>query len=314
MKAAVINEFGAANVLQIREVPKPVAGPGQILVEVHAASINPIDWKMREGQMAMRYGSDFPMILGWDVSGIVAESGEGVAGFKPGDAVFGRSDIGAGGCYAEYAVLNVATVVHKPAALSHSEAAAIPLVGLTVLNGLRACANLQAGQRVLIVGASGGVGTLAVQIAKNMGAEVTGACSHKNTALVTSLGADKVVAYDRDDPLRSDKPYDIVYDAVGALRYDDARRALTERGTYLTLVPVPGIDFFIPGQTEWQPGRAYFVAWFPKADDLRLLADWVVAGCLRPVIDSTFSLDDIRAAHERSETERAVGKIVVKVR
>jgi NADPH:quinone reductase-like Zn-dependent oxidoreductase len=153
-----------------------------------------------------------------------------------------------------------------------------------------------------------------VQIAKNMGAEVTGACSHKNTALVTSLGADKVVAYDRDDPLRSDKPYDIVYDAVGALRYDDARRALTERGTYLTLVPVPGIDFFIPGQTEWQPGRAYFVAWFPKADDLRVLADWVVAGCLRPVIDSAFSLDDIRAAHERSETERAVGKIVVKVR
>jgi NADPH:quinone reductase-like Zn-dependent oxidoreductase len=144
MKAAVINEFGAANVLQIREVPKPVAGPGQILVEVHAASINPIDWKMREGQMAMRYGSDFPMILGWDVSGIVAESGEGVAGFKPGDAVFGRSDIGAGGCYAEYAVLNVATVVHKPAALSHSEAAAIPLVGLTALNGLQACANLQA--------------------------------------------------------------------------------------------------------------------------------------------------------------------------
>lgn len=264
--------------------------------------------------MAMRYGDEFPMILGWDCSGVVTAVGEGVSDFAVGDEVFARSDVSTGRCYAEYAVLNTRTVVKKPASLTHEEAGSIPLVGLTAINGLRTCANVQPDQRVLIIGASGGVGTLAVQIAKNMGAHVTGVCSEKNLELVASLGADAVVDYNKADAFETDEPYDVIYDTVGARTYVEAKSALTENGTYLTLVPVPEIEFFIPGQTEWEPGKGYFVAWTPTAEDLRILADWVDEGKLRPVIDSVFTLDQIRDAHLRSQTDRAVGKIVVKVR
>jgi NADPH:quinone reductase-like Zn-dependent oxidoreductase len=314
MKAAVLDQFGPVEVMQVREIPKPLIKPDQILAEVHAASINPIDWKMREGQMAGRYGDEFPMILGWDCSGVVTEVGAGVREFAAGDEILARSDVSTGRCYAEFAALHPRTVVRKPKILTHAEAAAIPLVGLTAINGLQKCAGLQAGQRVLIIGASGGVGTLAVQIAKNMGAHVTGVCSGKNIALVASLGADDVVDYTQQNPLETDVPYDIVYDTVGVCQYDQARKALTDAGIYLTLVPVAGIDFFVPGQTEREQGRGYFVAWVPAAEDLQILVDWVEEGKLRPVIDSEYALDDIRAAHERSQTERAVGKIIVNVR
>lgn len=314
MKAAVLDKFGSVDVMQVRDVPKPEIAAGQVLVEVHATSVNPIDWKMREGQMAARYGSEFPMILGWDCSGVVTEVGEGVDRFAVGDEVFARSDVGTGRCYAEYAELNVGTVVRKPATLSHAEAASIPLVGLTAINGLFNCANLQSGQRVLVIGASGGVGTLAVQIAKNAGAHVTGVCSAANMPLVASLGADAVIDYNEHDALRTSEAYDIVYDTVGSRNYTEAKPVLTKNGTYLTLVPVSDIEFFVPGQSEWQPGRGYFVAWLPAAKDLQILADWAEQGQLRSVIDSEFTLDEIRAAHERSETGHAVGKIVVNVK
>ncbi|MGI9289767.1 MAG: NAD(P)-dependent alcohol dehydrogenase [Gammaproteobacteria bacterium] len=313
MRTVVLDEFGSADVLKLREVPEPTPGEGQVKIQVHATNINPIDWKMREGQMAARYGDEFPMILGWDCSGVVVELGDKVTEFALGDEVFARSDVGTGRCYAEYAVLNVATVVKKPRELSHLEAGSIPLVGLTALNGLINCANLRSGQRVLIIGASGGVGTLAVQIAKNIGAHVTAVCSAANMELVASLGADAVIDYNVDDPLMTNTLFDLVYDTVGVRSCEEARAALTGTGTYLTLVPVQGIDFFIPGQTEWEPGKGYFVAWAPTASDLQVLADWAAAGKLRAVIDSEFSLEEIKQAHLRSETERAVGKIVIRV-
>jgi NADPH:quinone reductase-like Zn-dependent oxidoreductase len=244
----------------------------------------------------------------------VTEVGEGVHDFTVGDEVFARSDVSTGRCYAEYAVLNTRTVVKKPSGLTHEEAGSIPLVGLTAINGLRTCANLQPGQRVLIIGASGGVGTLAVQIAKNMGAHVTGVCSEKNMELVASLGADAVVDYNKADAFETDESYDVIYDTMGARTYLEAKTALTENGTYLTLVPVSDIEFFMPGQTEWEPGKGYFVAWTPTAEDLQILADWTDEGKLRPVIDSVFTLDQIRDAHLRSQTDRAVGKIIIKVR
>jgi len=155
MKAAVLDQFGSVDVMQVRDIPVPTIGEGQILVEVHATNINPIDWKMREGQMAARYGSEFPMILGWDCSGVVTEVADDVEAFVVGDEVFARSDVSTGRCYAEYAALNVRTVVKKPSTLSHEEAGALPLVALTAINGLLNCANLREGQRVLIIGASG---------------------------------------------------------------------------------------------------------------------------------------------------------------
>jgi len=314
MKAAVIDSFGASVNLEVRELPKPGITPEQVLVEVHAASVNPIDWKIRDGLMAARYGADFPMVLGLDASGVVAEIGASVTGFAVGDEVYARSDNGPGKCYAEYVALNPSTVARKPAELSHVEAAGMPLAALTPLYGLRDCGHLQRGDRVLVNGASGGVGVFAIQIAKVMGAHVTGVCSAKNVDLVRELGADAVIDYTAEEVLMAGDRYDIIYDAVGALELAAALPALSESGTYLTLVPVPGIDFFIPGQTMREAGKGYFVAWTPHARDLDLLSGWVSSGDLKPVIDSEYSLDDIRAAHERSQTERAVGKIIIRIK
>jgi NADPH:quinone reductase-like Zn-dependent oxidoreductase len=314
MKAAVIDEFGPSSVLQVRDIPKPSTEPDQILVEVHAASVNPIDWKIGAGLMGDRYGNEFPMVLGLDVSGVVVEVGADVTEFTVGDEVFARSDNGAGKCYAEYVALNPRTVALKPPGLSHVEAAAMPLAALTPLVGLRDCGDLQPGDRVLIIGASGGVGIFAVQIAGIMEAEVTAVCSAANIDLVQELGADRVIDYTREDVLQAGEKYDIIYDAVGSQDAEPARQALRDGGVYMTLVPVPGIDFFIPGQTERVDGKGYFVAWTPHAADLQILSAWVEEGRLRPIVDSEYALDDIRQAHERSQTLRARGKIVIRVK
>jgi NADPH:quinone reductase-like Zn-dependent oxidoreductase len=313
MKAAVIDQFGPSSALQVRDIPIPEITADQILVEVHAASVNPIDWKIGQGMMGDRYGNDFPMVLGLDASGVVVKVGDSVTEFKQGDEVYARSDNGAGKCYAEYVALNPGTVALKPASLSHEEAAAIPLAALTPLIGMRDCAALKAGDRILIIGASGGVGIFAVQIAKLMGADVTAVCSTRNLDLVEELGADRVIDYTKEDVLCAGDDYDVIYDAVGAETYESAKPALKAEGLYLTLVPVPGIDFFIPGQTERATGKGYFVAWTPHASDLRILSEWVASGQLRPVIDSEYSLGEIRQAHERSRTLRAQGKIIIRM-
>ncbi|MFQ5635173.1 MAG: NAD(P)-dependent alcohol dehydrogenase [Gammaproteobacteria bacterium] len=313
MKAAVIDAFGSSSRLEIRDIRRPEIASGQILVEVRAAGVNPIDWKIREGMMAARYGDDFPMVLGFDVAGRVAEVGDAVTLFEIGDAVYARSDNGPGNCYAEFVALNPATVAHKPAELGYVEAAAVPLAGLTPLCGLRDCGHIASGDRVLLVGASGGVGTFATQIARAMGAHVTGVCSARNRDLVLELGAEAVIDYTSEAVLKDGDRYEIIYDAVGALDPAAARPALTEGGVYMTLVPVPGIDFFVPGESVREAGKGYFVVWTPRAADLDQLSAWVRGGQLRPVIDSEYPLDDVRMAHERSQTERAVGKIVIRI-
>ncbi len=313
MKAAVIDQFGPSSALQVRDIPTPEITVDQILVEVHAASVNPIDWKIRDGMMGDRYGKEFPMVLGLDASGVVVKVGDSVTEFKEGDEVYARSDNGAGKCYAEYVALNPGTVALKPESLSHVEAAAIPLAALTPLIGMRDCAGLKAGDRILIIGASGGVGIFAVQIAKIMGAEVTAVCSTRNIDLARELGADRVIDYTKGEVLQAGDDYDVIYDTVGAQTYESAKPALKKEGIYLTLVPVPGIDFFIPGQTERMTGKGYFVAWTPHASDLRILSDWVTSGQLRPVIDSEYPLEEIRQAHERSQTLRAQGKIIIRM-
>ena len=313
MKAAVIDQFGPSSALQVRDIPTPEITVDQILVEVHAASVNPIDWKIRDGMMGDRYGKEFPMVLGLDASGVVVKVGDSVTEFKEGDEVYARSDNGAGKCYAEYVALNPGTVALKPESLSHVEAAAIPLAALTPLIGMRDCAGLKAGDRILIIGASGGVGIFAVQIAKLMGADVTAVCSTRNIDLARELGADRVIDYTQGEVLQAGDDYDVIYDTVGAQTYVSAKPALKEEGIYLTLVPVPGIDFFIPGQTERMTGKGYFVAWTPHASDLRILSDWVASGQLRPVIDSEYPLEEIRQAHERSQTLRAQGKIIIRM-
>lgn len=314
MKAVEIDQFGGADVLRYRDTADPAPGPGQVLIEAHAGSVNPIDWKIREGQMAMRYGEDFPMILGFDVSGVVAAVGEGVTRFAPGEAVWARGDQGAGQCYAELVCVGEGGVAKKPASLSHAGAAALPLVGQTIIGGLRTLADVQPGQRVLIVGASGGVGIHAVQIAKAMGAHVTASASGKNLDFVAEHGADQLIDYTARDVLETDAPYDLIYDTVGTQSVPAARAALTPQGLYLTLVPVPEIEMFFPGKTERKPQGAYFMVWSPRGEDLDLLSGWIEAGQLKPVIDSRYPLAELADAHLRSETLRAKGKIVIEIR
>lgn len=312
MKAALCYEFGGPDVMQIGDIPEPEAEPGQVVIEVHASSVNPIDWKIRQGQMASRFGEEFPQRLGFDVSGVVHSVGEGVTTLKVGDAVYARSNNLAGKCYAEYVAIDAAVVALKPTTLSHLEAAAMPLAGLTALIGLRDVGGLEKGQRVLVIGASGGVGTYAVQISKNMGAHVTAVTSSRNRELVRSLGANAIIDYTREAVL--EEQYDVIYDTVGSQNAADAQQHLTVNGAYLTLVPQAGVEFFVPGETVRQPGGAYFVLWTPSAKDLQVLTDWAEQDSLRSVIDSEFPLDDIREAHAHSETSRARGKIVLKVR
>ncbi len=313
MKAAVIDAFGSADNLHVRDLSMPVIGPAEILVEVHGAGINPIDWKIREGMMSARYGEEFPMVLGLDVSGVVVETGKAVTKFEKGDEVWARSDNGPGKCYAEYVALNPETVGRKPAELSYLEAGSMPLAGLTALIGLRDCGQLKDGGKLLIIGASGGVGIMAIQVAKFIGAHVTAVCSGRNADLVRELGADRVIDYTCEDIFQENKLYDVIYDAIGSQDYSVAKTHLVDEGVYMTLVPKPDIDFFLPGQTERVAGKGYFVAWTPSTADLDILAGWVHDGVLKPVIDSIFSLDDVSKAHERSETLHAVGKIVLQV-
>jgi NADPH:quinone reductase-like Zn-dependent oxidoreductase len=312
MKAALCYEFGGPEVMQIGDIPKPEATPEQVVIEVHASSVNPIDWKIRQGQMASRFGEDFPQRLGFDVSGVVHSIGKNVTKLKVGDPVYARSNNLAGKCYAEYVAVDAAVVALKPDALSHAEAAAMPLAGLTALIGLRDVGALGKGQRVLVIGASGGVGTYAVQISKNMGAHVTAVTSSRNRELARSLGANTIIDYTREAVLG--EQYDVIYDTVGSQQAAEAQQHLTADGAYLTLVPQAGVEFFVPGETVRQSGGAYFVLWTPSAQDLQVLTDWADQDSLRSVIDSEFPLEDIQQAHAHSETQRARGKIVLQIR
>lgn len=193
MKAATINRYGPPEVLQVTEVEKPQIKPNQLLIKVHASSVNPIDWKIRTGMLKLLTGGKFPIILGFDVSGEVVAAGEQITRFRIGDLVFARLEQLPGNAYAEYAACSEMAAALKPSNLTHEQAAAVPLAALTALQALRDHGQIQPGQKVLINGASGGVGTFAVQIARAMETEVTAVCSTKNIELIKSLGADRVV-------------------------------------------------------------------------------------------------------------------------
>ena len=230
MRAVVINQFGSADVLQVAEVARPAVAADQVLIEVHASSVNPIDSKIRDGSMSFRFGKDFPKVMGFDAAGVVVEMGAEVKKFKVGDEVFVRSNLLTGCACAEYLAVEESIVALKPEQLSFQQAAAMPLAGLTALQGLRDDCRLQAGQRILIIAASGGVGTYAVQMAKAMGAEVTAVCSGPNVDMVKALGADHVIDYTCEDVFSTDRPYDAIYDLMGVQRFKVGRKALTRGG------------------------------------------------------------------------------------
>ncbi|MEH1770387.1 NAD(P)-dependent alcohol dehydrogenase [Nostoc sp.] len=310
MKAVVIRRYGAAEVLQYEDVEQPKIEPTQLLVKVRASSVNPVDWKIRQGMLSLITGSKFPKILGFDVAGDVVEVGSGVTRFKPGDAIYGSTSFPGGG-YAEFAAVPENLAVLKPTNLNYEEAAAVPLAALTALQALRDQGNIQTGQNLLINGAAGGVGIFAVQIAKALGAVVTGVSSTKNLDLVKSLGADRVIDYTQQDFTEDTTQYDIIFDAVGKRSLSETKRVLKPNGVYITTSPSPKVFLeivltaFLPGQ------KAKLVFEKPNAKDLVYLKELIESGKIRVVIDRTYPLQELAAAHDYSETGRAVGKIAI---
>jgi NADPH:quinone reductase-like Zn-dependent oxidoreductase len=314
MKAMQFRRYGGPDVLEITTVAAPTPGPSQLLVQVAATSINPIDWKRASGAYRLLMPVQFPSIPGYDIAGTVAAVGSGVPGFSVGQRVHARIAEAAGGASAEFAVVGVDVVSAMPDGMTMNDAAALPLAGMTALQALRDGAQLSmsgTSDRVLVVGASGGVGHVAVQIAKAAGAFVVGVCSAKNAALVRSLGADDVVDYAAADPFAAQQPFEVVLDCVGGDASKWAKQ-LKKGGRYASVLPTPGLflrSFFNAVSST----RAVPVMLKPTAADLAWLDRLYAAGQLKVVIDSTFSLEQLAGAWERSITGRAAGKIVVEV-
>ena len=309
MRAVVINAFGGDAVLQISEIEEPICGPNQVKIKVRACSVNPYDWIIRKGYVAQE--SDLPLVLGFDVAGEVVQVGDSVNDFAIGDAVFACMNTKFGGGYAEFVCLDEAVVALKPEALSFEEAAAIPCAGLTALTALENLGDLQEGQDVFINGASGGVGSFAVQIAKAKGANVVAVCSGGNAELVEELGADQVLNYKKQDIWKLSQQFDLVFDVVSCDNYFRARSIMKDDSLYVTTKPqfTKMMKFYIGlfGGNR----RAVELYLKPSGDGLRYLATLAEAGALQVVIDSRFDFAAVRQAHQRSETCRARGKIVL---
>ncbi len=320
MKAAVIDGYGGSDRLQIREIADPgEPGPGQVRLRVRAASVNPIDWKMRQGSLRIVMPARFPLILGFDVAGEVDAIGPEVTRFQVGDPVFGAVDPRSpGGSYAELALARDSALAVMPQALSFEEAAALPVAGVTALQALRDKGKLAAGETVVINGASGGVGHLAVQIAITVGAKVTGVASRQSLDFVRSLGALEAIDYEEEDFAGRDDAWDVVFDAAGTRTYQDCEPSLSRNGgIYVTTQVGPrsflnGIFTGVAGLFG-QKKRARWMTVKPVAADLAFLARLVEQGRLRPEIEEIFPLDRIREAHDRGERGGVKGKIVIRM-
>lgn len=319
MKASVYDRYGPPDVLRIEDVAQPVAGPGEVLVRVRAAAVTTADWRMRAaaypgilwlpGRLMTGFLRPKHRILGTDFAGEVAALGAGAGRFAPGQRVFGFSGRGA---HAEYlAMPEAGAIVATPEGLADDEAAALPFGALTALVFLRDFAGLAAGQKVLILGASGGVGCYAVQIAKAIGAEVTGVASEGNLDLVRSLGAAHVIDYRVEDATAAAERYDLVFDTVGAVDFGRAKRVLTPDGLFLPL-NFGGREIAQALRARITGGpRIRIAVSGDTAADLEVLKEMVAAGTLRPVIDRRYPLARIAEAHAHVETRRRRGAVVI---
>ncbi|NUK08431.1 NAD(P)-dependent alcohol dehydrogenase [Streptomyces lunaelactis] len=324
MKAIVQDRYGSPDVLELREVDKPVVADHEVLVRVRTAAVNARDWHLMRGdpylaRLVLGFGRPKTKIRGTDFAGQVEAVGKDVNRFRPGDEVFGEAD----GAFAEYVCAPDDVVEPKPANLTFEQAAALPLAGNTALMGLRDLGRVQPGQTVLVNGASGGVGTFAVQIAKAFGAEVTGVCSTRNVDLVRSVGADHVVDYTREDFTRNGRRYDVVLDLVGNRSLAECRRALTPAGTLVlsgggvseggSLVGPMGLILRGQALSRFVSQRLLVLTATPNKENLAALRELAESGKVTPVIDRTYPLREVPEAIRYLEVEHAHAKVVITV-
>jgi NADPH:quinone reductase-like Zn-dependent oxidoreductase len=308
MKAVRIHDYGNSDVLSIEDIPIPVITENELLIKIHATSVNPVDWKVREGLVRWRNLHHLPLTLGWDVSGVIEKTGSQVKKFKIGDEVYSRPSIDRNGSYAEYIAVSENEVAFKPKTISHEEAASIPLVGLTAWEALVTTANIQAGQRVLIHAAAGGVGSMAVQIARIYGCYVIGTASEGNIEFVKNLGANEVIDYHKQDFSQILTDIDVVLDTVGGATQESSWKVLKEGGILVSICNKPSEE--IASQYKVRSGYIFVQ---PNSRILETLAHLINTGKLKPVVGCIFSLDEIKEAQDLSQSGRAKGKIVIKV-
>jgi NADPH:quinone reductase-like Zn-dependent oxidoreductase len=334
MKAAVFTRYGDPGVIRITEVPRPVPGDGEVLIAVRAASVNPLDGVTAGKPYTVRLMSGLrrPRItrLGVDVAGRMVAAGRDAARFKPGDDVFGfcLADVHAGGAgawahtrgaFAEYACVPETALAGKPGSITFEQAAATPVAAVTAWQGLHDKGRVQPGQHVLVNGAAGGVGTFAVQIAKCLGAEVTGVCSTRNVDMVTSIGADRVIDYTRADFTEGGRRYDVVFDCVGNRSLAGCRRVLTRSGVYVGAGAPPSrwmlrlagrmIAILVLSRLVSQDLAVYLAK--PRQEDLLRIRDLIAAGKITPVVDRCYGLADVAGAMRYQQGRHARGKVVI---
>jgi NADPH:quinone reductase-like Zn-dependent oxidoreductase len=309
MKAVRIHDYGSVDVLKIEDIPIPEITENDLLIKVYATSVNPVDWKVREGLVRWRNLHQLPLTLGWDVSGVVDKTGSKVQKFKIGDEVYSRPAIERNGSYAEFIAVRESEVAFKPKSITHEEAASIPLVGLTVWESLVTTANIQAGQKVLIHAAAGGVGSMAVQIARIYGCYVIGTAYEGNIEFVKNLGAHEVIDYKNQNFSEILKDIDVVFDTVGGTTQENSWKVLKEGGMLMSIINKPADEI----ATQYK-ARSGYIFVQSNGNTLETLRHLIDSGKLKPVVGSVFSLDEIKQAQELSQSKRAKGKIVIKVR
>jgi NADPH:quinone reductase-like Zn-dependent oxidoreductase len=333
MKALIIDRYGKQDGVRIGEMPEPELRHDDVLVQVHAASINPVDFKIRDGQLKVVLPYRLPFILGNDLAGVVVRVGSSVRGFKPGDEVYARPEKERIGAFAEFIAISESAVAIKPTTLTMEEAASIPLVGLTAWQALIKKANLKSGQKVLIHAGSGGVGTFAIQLAKHLGATVATTTSTANVDWVKRLGADIVIDYKKDDFEAILHDYHVVLVTLGGEALENSLRVLTPGGKIISIAGPPDPDFAKEIGLPWIMRQAIrlfsyrirrnakrhhvsysFLFMSANGKQLREIAALIDSKTIRPVVDRVFPFESIKEALAYVETGRAKGKVVVKVR
>jgi len=308
MKAVAMHAYGGPEVLKYEDAARPDPATGEVLVRVHAAAVNPVDWKVRAGHLRGFLNYSLPLIPGWDLSGVVEATGAGVTDWKQGDAVYARPDLRRNGAYAEYIAVRASELGHKPRSIDHVQASAIPLACLTAWQALFDAGGLKAGQRVLIHAAAGGVGTFAVQLAKWKGAHVVGTASERNHAFLRELGADEVIDYTKTNFEEVVRDVDVVLDTLAGQTRDRSWNVLKKDGILVSILGQPS-----PDDAAQHGVRAAGVFVEPNQAQLGEIAKLVDSGKLRPIIETVLPLAQAARAHEMNQTLHTRGKIVLQV-